>query len=188
MRGPSAQARRALPPCFSQPRPPWKTLQRARKKPAALRLLSDSGKEARTTAPPVNGECLWSPPQWGCSVPASLVLGPMGLVGTRVCSVVRPLGFPSWPRSLERRRVVHLFIYLSLSWAAFGGLVNPKNCGVGHLWEMPRAQSYVMKWDCPPDIKNQETGEIPTSSVPSSKTSSNAFLSHAGCGLGWLRR
>lgn len=188
MRGPSARARRALPPCFSQPRPPRKTLQRARKKPAAPRLLSDSGKEARTTAPPVNGECLWSPPSGAVLSRPLWCRVPMGLVGTRVCSVVRSLGFPSWPRSLERRRVVHLLIYLSLSWAAFGGLVNPKNCGMGHLWEMPRAQSYVMKWDCPLDIKNQEVGEIPTSSVPSSKTSSNALLSHAGCGLGWVRR
>lgn len=40
---------------------------------------------------------------------------------------------------------------------------------------MPRAQSYVMKWDCPPDIKSQAIAEIPASSVPSSKTSSSAL-------------
>lgn len=107
MRGPSGQARRALPPCFSQPRPPRKTLQRARKKPAALGLLTDSGKEASTTAPPVNGECLWSPPSGAALSWLLWCQAPTVLMGTRVCSVVRPLGFPSQPRSLERRRVFH---------------------------------------------------------------------------------
>lgn len=38
-------------PCFSQPQPPWKTLPRARKKAAALGLLSDSGKEGEPQLP-----------------------------------------------------------------------------------------------------------------------------------------
>ena len=84
-----------------------------------------------------------SPSEWRVpleSPPSGAVLSqllwcqvPMVLVGTRVCSVVIPLGFPSWPRGLERRQVFHPFTYLSLSWAAFGGLINPENCGVGHL-------------------------------------------------------
>lgn len=45
-----------------------------------------------------------------------------------------------------------------------------------------------MKWDSPPDIKNQAIAEIPASSVPSSKTSSSALFSHAGCGLGCVGR
>lgn len=133
MRVPSAQARRALPPLLLPASAPMENSPKSEEEACCPGPPLGLRKGSETHSSPVSGECLWSPTSGAVLSWLLWRQVPMVLMGTRVCSVVRPLGFPSWPRSLEGRRVIHPITFLSLSWATFEGLINPKNRGMGHL-------------------------------------------------------
>lgn len=72
-------------------------------------------------------------PQWGCSVLASLVSGPDGTHGHQSLLCGETPGISISAQKSGEKASFSPFTYLSLSWAAFGGLINPENCGMGHL-------------------------------------------------------
>lgn len=131
--GPECPGPRRPPPtpCFFQPQPLWKTLQKA-KEVAAQGLLTDSGRDVRPTAPLASAECLWSP-TGGAVLSWLPVTSPDGTRGHRRSLCGETPGVSIWAQKCWKE--VEL-LTPSLS-CPFPGLplkvlTNPKNCGVGH--------------------------------------------------------
>lgn len=105
---------RALPPCFSQPQPLWKTLQRAR---GSLQPRASLWTQERKRDP----QLPWRLESASGVLPAGLYcpgfFGDRSLwyVRTRVCSVVRPLGVSILAQKSRGKGVVYPSTFLSLS-------------------------------------------------------------------------